>query len=367
MCSMPKRKSVEDKTMRGRAAKSARMGTTAATQEPDLGPSPAGSGAARGSRQSTATLDETRKKSVGGRSDVPDAQTALAGYVELATATIISGWAWFPSAPDRRVTLSLVQNDREISTTVCDEPGDGLLRSGDGEGNYSFHFDIAADDLDPGIHTYKVLERFSGVELEGSPIYFDVPELEAKAPFQGDIDYINDNEIAGWIYRPSDLSKHFIVLLRRNGRVIAQARAELFRKEILDAGTGQGDYGFTIQMPRALLDGSEHFLEVVEEESQQVVGSSGGIRWSAGVGARRSPGIERHADLPDIAPSLSAYAQEGTSPEGKKISRAAALRSAGPPPDQGSPSIRSLKYEPPSVAKGSEGRTFLLFDLSEPD
>jgi hypothetical protein len=78
-------------------------------------------------------------------------------------------------------------------------------------------------------------------------------------------------------------SRRCVVALREDGRLLSRAVASQFRPDLLPAGIGDGCHAFTLPMPRSLLDGQEHLLEMVEQESGLVLDDEP-IRWRSAAG-----------------------------------------------------------------------------------
>jgi glycosyltransferase involved in cell wall biosynthesis len=110
----------------------------------------------------------------------------------------------------------------------------------------------------------------------------DGAAVPRPAPFRSFVDEISDREISGWILSPEQPSRRCIVALKEGGQVLARAVASRFRDDLLAAGIGDGCHAFLLQMPRSLLDGREHWLEVVEEESGLLL-TKEPLHWRAGL------------------------------------------------------------------------------------
>ena len=62
-------------------------------------------------------------------------------------------------------------------------------------------------------------------------------------------------------------SHRCVVALREDERVLARTVASRFRPDLAAAGVGDGCYAFNLAMPRSLLDGQEHLLEIIEQDT----------------------------------------------------------------------------------------------------
>ena len=134
-----------------------------------------------------------------------------------------------------------------------------------------------------------------GAEIEASPIVeqalppdnagLSEEPLEATAPanFRAHLDEVSDTEISGWIMRPDEPSHRCVVALKEGTRVLARTVASRFRPDLVPAGIGDGCHAFTLAMPRALLDGEEHVLDIVEEETGFSL-TAEPVRWRSAAG-----------------------------------------------------------------------------------
>ena len=99
-----------------------------------------------------------------------------------------------------------------------------------------------------------------------------------QAVFRWYLDCISDREIAGWIMMPSRPQHRCGILVRDGERIIAQTAASNFRTDLAQAGIGDGCCGFILPTPKVLLDGEEHVLDLIEEETGFVL-TAEPIRW----------------------------------------------------------------------------------------
>lgn len=120
--------------------------------------------------------------------------------------------------------------------------------------------------------------------LAGTPTPSDGNSADAAAgapplfTLRFHIDQISENQISGWIARSDDPSRRCVVLVKDGERVVARAVAEQFRADLAQAGIGDGFHAFSVKTPRVLLDGAEHLIEIVEQETGAAL-SGAPIRW----------------------------------------------------------------------------------------
>ena len=128
-----------------------------------------------------------------------------------------------------------------------------------------------------------------GAELAGDDIPVD--DGTDTSGFRYHIDQVLDTQIEGWIVRPDQVTHRYIVALREGDRVVARAIASRFRSDLVTAGLGDGCHAFVLPMPPALLDGEEHLLEVIEQETGLRL-TAEPIRWRY-ARLRRADGVRR--------------------------------------------------------------------------
>jgi hypothetical protein len=69
----------------------------------------------------------------------------IVGYVEVATADRVLGWAWAPGTPDARASIELRLGDAVVASTVADQPRPDLASNGIGDGQHAYNLAIPAE------------------------------------------------------------------------------------------------------------------------------------------------------------------------------------------------------------------------------
>jgi glycosyltransferase involved in cell wall biosynthesis len=298
----------------------------------DIGPSNGRDSAAIAQapvRDAAATSDLAIAGSRAGRT--------LQGHIE-ADWRSIKGWVWDPTTPAERIRLELLDGDTRLATTVANENRPGLILSGIGDGRYGFTIELAERLLPQERHVLHLRCADSGAEVPGSPIVLDdappaptyqklagpevivdrtaaartEPSVADKAAFAptvqpvGDragrsaithpaapqtplrayIDAVSDTDVRGWVMRPDQPSHRCLVALKEGDRVLARAVASRFRADLVPAGIGDGCHCFALPMPRSVLDGDEHLLEIIEEDTGFPL-TAKPIRWRSAAGTGR--------------------------------------------------------------------------------
>lgn len=85
---------------------------------------------------------------------------------------------------------------------------------------------------------------------------------QPRAAIRGHVDEASDGVLYGWAFQPDAPDRRLCVDVLIDGRFVGQARAHLFRQDLLNAGYGNGRYGFELLIGDTLpadLDGVRAF------------------------------------------------------------------------------------------------------------
>jgi len=88
------------------------------------------------------------------------------------------------------------------------------------------------------------------------------PEAPASARLAGFVDVLDHQSISGWAWLPDYPDETLELEVLDGEGVIAQLRAGLFRRDLLEAGIGNGRYAFTLQFQNGLARHAAHEIHV---------------------------------------------------------------------------------------------------------
>jgi glycosyltransferase involved in cell wall biosynthesis len=184
------------------------------------------------------------------------------------------------------------------------------------------------------------------------------PAGAGRAGLRWYLDEITDTGIAGWIIRTDDPSYRCGVLLKEGTRLLGRVTASQFRGDLLTAGLGDGHCSFTLAMPRSLLDGEEHLLEIVEEESGVRL-TERPLHWRSTAGtaapALTGIGLEMRGTGVDGPPARPVAEAEHPPARGEHDAMPPAAPPGRHPAASGTPGGRAA----------ARAKTRLLFDISD--
>lgn len=89
------------------------------------------------------------------------------------------------------------------------------------------------------------------------------------------IDYLktctNAYEVAGWAYKPSNLSSQFISFSVGTTMLYESFLADMARQDVLDAGFGTGRYGYRLAVESSFLNEALNILWISDPETNAVI------------------------------------------------------------------------------------------------
>src|SRR6266568_3201520 len=224
-------------------------------------------------------------------------------FIDAVSEKQIEGWILRIKQPSDRCVVVLREGGRVLARAIASRFRADLANAGIGDGHHSFVIPIPSGLLDGEEHLLDIVEQESGVRLTRAPIPWRaeraVPrgaigkavdhENDPRTPeppaaqatdFRFFIDAVSEKQIEGWILRIKQPSDRCVVVLKEGDRILARAIASRFRADLTKTGIGDGQHSFVIPTPSGLLDGEEHLLDIVEQESGIRL-TQGPIRWRA--------------------------------------------------------------------------------------
>jgi hypothetical protein len=193
----------------------------------------------------------------------------------------------------------VTEGEKRLLVAVAGDERPELIQLGCGDGRHGFAIKLDDKVWCEGKHILTLRCADTGAEMPGSPIIFEhrgndlTPPATAlrnfvsnqKRPaFRSCIDEVSERGIVGWVMIPNRPSYRCVVALKEYGRILARTVASQFRSDLLSAGIGDGCYCFTFELPSSLLDGEEHNIEIIEEETSLSLADQP-VQWKSGLGS----------------------------------------------------------------------------------
>ncbi len=212
-------------------------------------------------------------------------ETTVKGRVERVRDGVVEGWAWNPSAADRRLEVRVRLDGQEVGATVAELPRPSLAAAGIGDGVHAFRFVLPATLASPGQHSLRVdssdvaLPAAVGFVVEserddggwnGARFTVESPEPhdlglsrdEEKLAVEGRVEQVRNGIVDGWAWCPGMAAERVQLRVLLDDQDVGEAIAELPRPSLAAAGIGDGEHAFRFVLPSATATPGEHTLRV---------------------------------------------------------------------------------------------------------
>ncbi|HEX7773328.1 MAG TPA: hypothetical protein VF435_12955 [Pyrinomonadaceae bacterium] len=114
--------------------------------------------------------------------------------------------------------------------------------------------DLSGNDIGSISFPQNVLDKHVAI---GSAIF------AGRAPtYEGSFDRIDCQSLEGWAWDASQPNTPVSVDIYDGAQKLATVRANQFRQDILNAGIGNGQHGFTFSLPESLRNGQSHSIRI---------------------------------------------------------------------------------------------------------
>ena len=188
--------------------------------------------------------------------------------LDVVTAYRIAGWAWNPGQPDEKLAFNIFFGDTEVATVRADRYREDLKVANKGDGHHAFEW--APDpSLLPDGGCLVSLRQLDTNALLGTPKPLILqpgkpPSRAAKGLTEvvGYIDQAEPYRISGWAFNPNRPIEPLVVELLFNGTSLAKLRCDEYRKDLKEAGFGDGRHSFAWVPDPSLLQPGSYTIEL---------------------------------------------------------------------------------------------------------
>ena len=151
----------------------------------------------------------------------------------------------------RATTLKLMTQERERFNAFVDELRDQQFSRSDPRWSFDYTHKLGG---------FGHLSKFESV-VESAQAF--VARSDATGTI-GRIDTLAEGKVCGWSFRLTRPKERVKVRILVDGRIVAEGVADIYRRDMVDLGYGDGRCGFAIELPKELLDDKEHFVEAMD-------------------------------------------------------------------------------------------------------
>jgi len=188
------------------------------------------------------------------------ASAAFEGFHEFADCTQISGWAWDQTQPNTPISVDIYADGNLLITVLANQFRQDLLNAGKGNGNHGFSFPTPLALKDGAQHTITVAFANTSTALINSPK--NLVCAPPTAAYEGFHENADCTQISGWAWDQSQPNTAISVDIFADGSLLTTVLANQFRQDLLNAGKGNGNHGFSIPTPLALKNGAQHSITI---------------------------------------------------------------------------------------------------------
>jgi glycosyltransferase involved in cell wall biosynthesis len=206
------------------------------------------------------------------RRSAPAIHGALRGHLDLLEHDLIAGWAFEEAAPDEPVRLRILADGRVLGEVIANQHRADLQEAGFGDGNHGFSLSVEGG-LPPEKGVRIAIERAADdAALPGSPFLLHphrpgllVVPSGRPAEWRGHLDTATNDRISGWAWDETQPHLRMRLQILVDGEPVARVVANRYRRDLAEAGIGDGRHGFSIAIPGGLSPLSRHVVQVLGE------------------------------------------------------------------------------------------------------
>ena len=197
------------------------------------------------------------------------------GRLERIEGTVAVGWVVDRREPARPVTVALAIDERVVAVGLACHPRQDAYAAGLDHERCGFRLALpnGGVPLDGGMAAIRIAN--TNQVLAGSPQRIDGTAIDPPRKVRGDVNGTNQLTVRGWVFDALAPEERLTIDLVDDGTVVATARADRFRQDLLDAGIGDGAHGFEVTLPLRFADGETHRFDLVVQETAGVLRADG--------------------------------------------------------------------------------------------
>jgi RHS repeat-associated protein len=185
------------------------------------------------------------------------------GYHDVANCSALAGWAWDSSQPTTPISVDIYDGNTLIATVAAGDFRQDLLDAGIGDGNHGFSIALPSSLINGQAHTVTIKYAGTQTNLNNTPKTVSCISPGVPTPaYTGYHDVGNCSALAGWAWDANQPTTPISVDIYDGNTLITTVSASAFRQDLLNAGIGDGNHGFSIALPGSLINGQAHTVTI---------------------------------------------------------------------------------------------------------
>ncbi len=199
----------------------------------------------------------------------PNPNSSYDGHFDYAGCETLSGWVYDANNPNNHLSVEVLGNATVVGNGPAANFRQDLLAAGKGNGEHGFSISTPSALKTGQNQSVSIRVTGTGYILSQSPRTINCPGTNPPPPppppsgnYEGFVDFADCGSIGGWVYNSSSPNAHLNVELLDGSNVVTTGVAQNFRQDLLNAGKGNGEHGYGIQIPASLKNGQSHSLSI---------------------------------------------------------------------------------------------------------
>jgi hypothetical protein len=186
----------------------------------------------------------------------------IVGSLEAIVGNAVEGWAMNIETPTEPVTVEIFDGEHILGSAVAFMFRPDLLAAGIGTGNHYFKFTLPEIVFDGHVHVIFARAAGSTENLSNSPISVSRSAEFNASPSKttaveaavGMLEVVSDEGwVKGWAWYPNATGRRVEIEVLVDGEVVGDTIAAAPRQDLVSAGIGDGNHGFTTALPYEVL------------------------------------------------------------------------------------------------------------------
>jgi hypothetical protein len=179
----------------------------------------------------------------------------------------VIGWARDLAHPDEPVQVRLMAGGEVLAEAIANQFEDARIRTLAGPGIAGFIARLATAPRCPApfqlsLHDSAGRPLGAPLPIRSAAELAPAIGLPPAATYEGNLDGLYDGALKGWARDGAEPDAALEVELLDNGAPVSRVTAHLLREDLRAAGLHSGLYGFSFELPVAMMDGRVHSLTV---------------------------------------------------------------------------------------------------------
>lgn len=206
----------------------------------------------------------------------------IVGALDAIVGHTVEGWAMNAGSPEKPAIVEIFDGENLLGSAVALIFRADLLAAGIGTGHHHFKFLLPEAIFDDTTHFISARPAGSIENLRKSPTRFSqsksnslesTPKAKVDQVAVGMLEVVSDEGwVKGWAWCPNIPEKRVEIEVLVDGQVVGETIAALHRRDLLNAGIGDGNYSFALALPHEVITRPrDSLVSVRDKESRRVL------------------------------------------------------------------------------------------------